>query len=55
MLAIINGRTFAKGEKGEVPTPGGAKVQITVLDIDETYAVIEIGGEQRKLEFQVPK
>ena len=51
MLAIINGRTFAKGEKGEVPTPGGAKVQITVLDIDETYAVIEIGGEQRKLEF----
>lgn len=51
-LAIIGGRTFAEGETNEVPTSGGRQVQVRCLKINETSAVIEIGGVQHTLRFQ---
>src|SRR5688572_15397824 len=50
-LCTINGRTFGKGEDGEM-TVGGSKVQIHILDILEDSVVLTVNGEQRELRFR---
>jgi hypothetical protein len=47
-LAMINNRTFAEGEEGEVSTPSG-KVKIRCVEIKTDSVVIEVGGERREL------
>jgi len=47
-LAMINGRTFAEGEEGEISTPNG-RVQVRCVQINETSVIVEAGGERREL------
>jgi len=50
-LCTINGRTFGKGEDGEM-TVGGGKVQVHILEILEDSVVLTVNGEQRELRFR---
>ncbi len=50
--AMINGRTFGKGEEGEVRTAGGFKVMIKVEEIKSESAVIVVGGQRRELRLR---
>lgn len=49
---IINGRTFEKGEEGEVRLPGGNKELIKCEDIGDDFAVIIVKGQRRELRFR---
>jgi hypothetical protein len=49
---IINGRTFEKGEVGEVRLPGGARELIKCEDIGDDFAVIIVKGQRRELRFR---
>ena len=50
-LAIINSRTFAVGEEGDVPTSSG-KAHIRVLEIKSDSVVVLLNGEQRVLRLR---
>jgi hypothetical protein len=50
-LCTINGRTFAKGEEGEMTTSAG-RVQIHILEIMESAVVLTVNGEQREIRFR---
>jgi hypothetical protein len=51
-LAIINGKTFAAGEQGDVLTQRG-KVKVHCLEIRPTSIVIAIGAEGSKAELKL--
>ncbi len=46
--AMINGRTFEKGEENEIKLPNGAKVLIKCEDIKEDSVTILVNGTQRR-------
>jgi len=48
-LAIINGRTFEKGETQELPNGTGPRIPLRCVDIRENSVIIEIGGKQQEL------
>ena len=50
-LAIINSRTFAVGEEGEVPTSNG-HARIRVVEIKSDSVVVSLNGEQRVLRLR---
>jgi len=51
-LAIINNRTFEQQEEGELTLPGSSqRVQIVVVEIGETSAVIEVDGQRVPLKL----
>lgn len=47
-LAMINGRTMARGEDAEIKTDCG-RLLVHCVDITTNSAVIEVGGERRQL------
>lgn len=50
--AIINNRTFERGESGEVKLGNGSKILIKCVDIRNDSAVIEVDGQQRELRLR---
>ena len=50
-LAIINYRTFAEGEEGDVPA-GAVRAHIRVVEIRPDSVVVRIGAEQRVLRLR---
>lgn len=50
--AMINGRTFERGEEGEVRMPGGAKVLIKCEEIRADSAIIFVNGQRRELRLR---
>lgn len=50
-LAMINGRTMAKGEDAEVTTDCG-RLLVHCVDITTNAAVIEVSGERRELHLR---
>jgi len=50
--AMINGRTFAVGETGEVKLPNGGKLLIKCVEIKSNSAVIEINGRRYELHMR---
>ena len=50
-FALINGRTFAEGEDGDV-TVGRSKVHIQCLKIKEDGVTIEVDGTRRELKLR---
>lgn len=52
-FAMINGHTFAEGEKASVNTSGG-RVPVQLIAIRGDIAVVEVAGERRELKFQDP-
>ena len=49
-FAMINGHTFAEGEKASVNTTGG-RVPVLLVAIKGDVAIVEIAGERRELTF----
>jgi hypothetical protein len=50
--AIINGRTFERGEAGEVRMASGARVLITCEEITESGAVVRVGTQRKELRLR---
>jgi len=50
-ICTINGRTFGKGEDGEMNTAAG-RIQIHIVDILEDSVILTVNGEQRELRFR---
>ncbi|HTL58756.1 MAG TPA: hypothetical protein VL361_23920 [Candidatus Limnocylindrales bacterium] len=50
--AMINGRTFERGEEGEVRLPSGAKVLIKCEEIRADSAIIFSNGQRRELRLR---
>jgi hypothetical protein len=50
-LAIINGRTFEKGEEEEIPSVNG-KVKVRCLEIKEETVIISVNGERQELRMR---
>jgi hypothetical protein len=50
-LAIINGRTFAEGEEGDVPS-GGRAARIRVLEIKADSVIVRANNEQLLLRLR---
>ena len=50
-LAIINGRTFGKGEDQEVPSPNG-KLRVKCVEIKEDSVIIDVNGERQELRLR---
>jgi hypothetical protein len=50
-FAIINSRTFATGEEGDVPV-GGGRAHIRVVEIKADSVVVLVNGEQRVLKLR---
>ena len=50
-LAIINGRTFGKGEEQEMPSPNG-KLRVKCLEIKEESVIIDVNGERQELRLR---
>ncbi|HEX4262995.1 MAG TPA: hypothetical protein VH597_01545 [Verrucomicrobiae bacterium] len=50
-LAMINGRTMARGEDAEVTTDCG-RILVHCVDITSNSAVIEVSGERRELKLR---
>ena len=53
-LCVINGRTLGVGNEEDVPVQGGL-LRVRCLEINETFVVIELGGERRELHFKGQK
>ena len=51
--AIINGKTFEKGESGDVKVPGGAKVMIRCVEIKEGVVSIMIENSPQPVELRM--
>lgn len=47
-LAMINGRTMARGEDAEINTPCG-RLLVHCVDISTNSATVEVSGERRQL------
>jgi hypothetical protein len=47
-LAMINGKTFGKGEEGDITSAGG-KIHIRVIEIKAESVIVEARGERREL------
>jgi hypothetical protein len=50
-LAMINGRTMARGEDAEINTDCG-RLLVHCVDITTNSAIIEVGGERRELRLR---
>jgi hypothetical protein len=50
-LAMINGRTMARGEDAEILTDCG-RLLVHCVDITTNSAIIEVGGERRELRLR---
>ncbi|HLH55033.1 MAG TPA: hypothetical protein VKY92_15595, partial [Verrucomicrobiae bacterium] len=50
--AIVNNRTFERGEEGEVHLPNGNKVLIRCEEIRADSAIISVGGVRRELKLR---
>jgi len=50
-LAIVNGRTLARGEDAEINTDCG-RILVHCVDITTNSAVIEVSGERRELKLR---
>ena len=50
-LAMINGRTFAENEEGDV-NAGNGRVRIRLVEIKKDSAIIEVAGERRELRLR---
>jgi hypothetical protein len=50
-LAMINGRTMARGEDAEINTECG-RLLVHCVDITANSAIIEVGGERRELHLR---
>ena len=50
-LAIINGRTFEKGEEEEIPSVNG-KLKVRCLEIKEETVIITVNGERQELRMR---
>jgi len=50
--AMINGRTFERGESGEVKLPNGSKALIKCEEIGNDSAVILINGQRHEVRFR---
>jgi hypothetical protein len=55
LLAIINNRNLAAGERGQVTLPSGANVWITVVAVYQYSAVIIPDGARVPLTISLPK
>jgi hypothetical protein len=50
-LAIINGRTFEKGEEAEIVTTGG-RTRVRCVEIREDSVLIEVNGARQELRMR---
>jgi hypothetical protein len=50
-LAMINGRTMARGEDAEINTDCG-RLLVHCVDITTNSAIVEVGGERRELHLR---
>jgi hypothetical protein len=50
-LAMINGRTMARGEDAEINTDCG-RLLVHCVDITTNSAIVEVGGERRELRLR---
>jgi hypothetical protein len=50
-LAIINNRTFEKGEEAELSTPSG-RTRVRCIDIKEDSVTVEVNGQRQELRFR---
>jgi hypothetical protein len=50
-LAMINGRTMARGEDAEIVTDCG-RLLVHCVDITTNSAIVEVGGERRELRLR---
>lgn len=50
-LAMINGRTMARGEDAEINTECG-RLLVHCVDISTNSAIVEVGGERRELRLR---
>jgi hypothetical protein len=50
-LAMINGRTMARGEDAEINTDCG-RILVHCVDITTNSAIVEVGGERRELRLR---
>jgi hypothetical protein len=50
-LAIINGRTMARGEDAEIVTDCG-RLLVHCVDITTNSAIVEVGGDRRELHLR---
>ncbi len=50
--AMINGRTFERGESGEVRLPTGARVRIQCLEIRADAVVVVVGSQRCELHLR---
>jgi hypothetical protein len=50
-LAMINGRTMARGEDAEILTDCG-RLLVHCVDITTNSAIVEVGGERRELRLR---
>jgi hypothetical protein len=50
-LAMINGRTMARGEDAEIVTDCG-RLLVHCVDITTNSAIVEVGGERRELHLR---
>jgi hypothetical protein len=50
-LAMVNGRTMARGEDAEIVTECG-RLLVHCVDITTNSAIVEVGGERRELRLR---
>jgi hypothetical protein len=50
-LAMVNGRTMARGEDAEIVTECG-RLLVHCVDITANSAIVEVGGERRELRLR---
>jgi hypothetical protein len=50
-LAILNGKTFGKGEEQEVQS-GNTKLRVRCIDIKEDSVIIDVNGERQELHMR---
>lgn len=50
-LAMVNGRTMARGEDAEIVTDCG-RLLVHCVDITTNSAIVEVGGERRELRLR---
>jgi hypothetical protein len=51
-LAMINGRTMARGEDAEIVTTDCGRLLVHCVDITTNSAIVEVGGERRELRLR---
>ena len=51
-LAMINGKTFAKGEDQDVPLGGGVRVHVLCVEIKMDSVIVEVNGVRQQLRLK---